>query len=590
MKMEKIDKNYNNINYTQELEIKKYAMQMSMSYWETLKNLNECNNIKSWELITQLRENSVLLKKIWNEEVEKRFIDNLQDLNEIITKCSSNLLKIGFNESIMLNYLKDGKIHKEALEQAEIIFYELFEHFAWKNFKISKIKEKIETFWDYPFLETEFYRFKDEEQDIIFRDIYLLCVNYIVSKYKRFQKTNRMCNNFWSEEKMYRHLLENRETREVFLEKNQSKDEEIYTEYVLLILQNIIWKETLSILWDNLLWIRTKKTHSAIKKILKDPKKRIQEINEFWILWDQLWIACDFKNFEELKKTAKFLKKNLTWKFNDRWVLTQNHNNTETMEDMDPFVNAWAIYKNYNLGEISLRQSEKISLWKIKKSYEEEENMYRLFEDLIKKVNSINHEVYKFSQDIKILRILLVEWNILHWKNNKKTAAEKYIKENIQIIIQRLTNILKEINLNINLNNTNTKIILENVILTILEERVGTVITEIARDYLEEHIKANKWYKQATDEEVYLNWKQNRFRWEWLEIIRQESKKNNNVKENKFTETPLLDTKTREGIQKYHKRLCKYLVATNIFYKQIFKQKQISDEKFQIEKNKFWWK
>lgn len=581
------------INYTQKIEMGIHEEEMNRLFGNILDNISKSNlessNIMDlWKDTIERKsiiKNSILISKTPN--IIQQFVDNFQDIMISAEKFKNNPGEIRQEDRILLENIEH--ISKLSLDSAEHVYNELFTHFSWKNLKIEDFKNRINSMWNIAFLNKSIYSINTEsnsEQFLIFRDIYLFCVNYIFSKYKWFSEINRMhsssdINNLidWSKNK----------SREKYIASEKFEDQK-YIEYILFMFNEIVWKNNFNELWKNFSWFRQKEIESAVIKILKDPEKRIEEIKKWWILWDQIWFAFNFENIGELKKIAESLKKELekSWwkiKFNDRWVLSKNHGNKDTVKWIDPFVNIWLTYDWINIAEISLRQSEEISLKEISNTYKENEDMSLLFRSLISRINSINHEVYKFSQNIKILRTFLVEHETLKWVINKSASVKKYIKEKKDLIVSEISKNIEGTDIEVDFKNFNTKLILENVVLSILEEKTWSVITGIARDYIEKHIIYN-----SDIEEFDVRSEKEKYKHMWLNFINTIADEKNQKEDNKKIELKIPEVwvlKSKPSIESYYKRVLKYLFQTNIFYKEIKSQKDKSDERIEYERNKF---
>jgi len=334
---------------------------------------------------------------------------------------------------------------------------------------------------------------------------------------------------------------------------------------ILLLLWLNLDSKTFDTITKNLKKGRIKTFDSAIKKLLKSWKYRDQFDKE-WILWDQLWFACIFKDSKDLKEIAEVFQKmyedgHIIWKFNDRWILNITHNNDDTLQE-HPFLNISFII-NLPLWEVSLRSPNDKLIKNIISNYKDNNNNQILFTDLILWIDDLNHEIYKLSQDTKILRIIFIDnENINKWKNFN-TSANKYIKDKIKKISIKIKNdiikLSKEEDIKINFSDLDNNI-LEYIIYKLLEVKVWQVITDLAWEKVLEDIKNTQNYKNKKD--IEKRWYLKRLSHHFSNQLDNESK---NKKKNSLSKY----TKEIQNIFTKFKRERTKILKNAYFYKEI---------------------
>ena len=482
------------------------------SLWEKIPEFPEIKTIVSpSNILDYVWSSDILLKLLSytknNETInvfKKTFLDNIDFLK---------WLQNTKDHSKELNILKNLKeIDQQAKQTTKDIVNSMFKDFFPKTFNINNF---LQWLWDFAFLEKENYdNFKSpsqEAQKVVF-DIYLISVNYIIS-YNRYlidisnyltETLKEQWNIDWNIQKLVVDALQNIE---------MDDKEKTYISQVLLILWSKLSKtDKGKEIFENII-LKLKKARfktpvSSVKKLFKSAKYR-EQFDKLKILPDWVWFLFEYDDIWDLRFVASFFKeesekKDFVGKFNDRWVLSKNHTNNDTIKWITPFVNTEVIWKDdwreYTFGELSLRLSSKNQIKEIIE--ENQDDLYSLLKNLISKVDFLNHEIYKFAQDIKIVRSFVVDNNIINTKN-KKVWVDKLIQNNLSNIKVDVLNNLKKIfsDYNIAFNEQDVNLILELIILKVLLEKLEDVLEDLAWESVLDNIKNTKAYKKSKEDD-----------------------------------------------------------------------------------------
>ena len=464
-----------------------------------LSNLNNINTEIKPSKINNYIENSIILKEIFWNNFLNSFHDNIDLIKHSINnfKQTQDTSKLKKNERILLENLEN--IQKKSLETTQILFDDIIKWFVPKNISVNSWSKKL---WNnIPVLEEDFYNNCSKPWENILKELYLLSFNYITSYYNWLWNIwDKFSKQIWQTTTLDKNLQQKVNEIALKLKLNNSLEENTLRQLIFL-----IWLNLDSKVFDNIIanlekW-RIKIFDSAIKKLLKSWKYR-EQFDKEWILWDQLWFACIFENKKDLENIAKSLNnlyKNWDFisKFNDRWILSKSHNNKDTLQE-HPFVNTWFIKNNLPLWELSLRFPYDKLIKDIIWNYKQNNNKQILFKDLILSVDDLNHEIYKLSQDIKILRIIFIENEKRNqWRNFIK-STNKYITTKVENIFNQIKNniivLLKKENISISFSDIDNNI-LEYIIYELLESKVKGVITDLAWEKILQEIKKTHNYK-----------------------------------------------------------------------------------------------
>ncbi len=474
-----------------------------------LGNINCC--LQVWNIITSLFEKKSVNKKIiWWEDSIPTLINNLTLVSSIINNYKEwGKESLNKNDLFLLENLKN--INEQAINTAKNIAKDLFKDFLGKNSKINKSKVFIETYWELPFLNENLYINNNlEVWEKILLNIYILSINYIISYYKWLNEWSKefICNiDKWFDEEVQK-ITMNLWTTIDESHKNIKSKEQNAIRQILMLLWTKVDKEVFKQIVNNIEKWRVKSFESSVKKLLKSQKYR-EQFEKNWILWDQIWFLAKFEWIDELKDIAKqiheeFKKWDNIDKFNDRWVITKSSTNSDTIEDMIPFVNIWIKSSSCALWEISLRYNEDNVINDIIEKYWKDKDIWKILKNLIIKIDDLNHDIYKLSQDIKIIREFINEWIINNDTYTDKKAREFIIKS-ISIISNNIINKIKEYLKNINeFKNINIDWSVELIVYEIFEEKLKWVIDDLTWENILENIKSTDSYKKSKDKKAYL--------------------------------------------------------------------------------------
>jgi hypothetical protein len=502
---------------------------------------------------------------------------NLQKTNNIILKNWKNLTK---EELLIFKNLNN--INKKAKETTKSILTDMLKEFLPKSFKINKF---INSLWNLWFVNKKTYEEfinTGKEWNKIWFEIYVLVANYIISYYLYLAKiekyfSNIIDNNFLSVEiqnKIYELMQRNNY--------NISYEEEIHLRILLFIIateiENIDNSWLVKEVFNNLNKFRIKIPESAFKKILKSKKYQDQYKN-LGILPDQIWFLALFNDKGTLKLIAETLKNsNKIWKFNDRWILAKQHTNKDTLDNVLPFVNTefiWNIdWKELPLGELSLRINPDSEIKEILNTTNK--SLYKKIYKLVNKIDYLNHDIYKLSQDIKILRFF-IDKNIISWITNLDKAVKEYLNRKIKEIKNKLFKQLEELfkENDIEYNENLLLGYIEFVINKVLVEKLNRVIIDIAWEYILDDIKSTSWYKKQKD-------------WEKRKKLKILSKKFIKKLQNPSSDSLSVytDKEIINEIYDKFKRKYKQVLSEARFFKQVIKNLRTFDEMLNEKRKK----
>jgi len=491
-----------NIQEPTEKPVVKEKIKENISY---LKNTNL--EPKASEIMTFL--NNDIIINTFNDGFKSVFIDNFKKITENINIFISWWNLDNDNELLLSNI---WEIHAEAIKTSKNIYNDLFKDFLPKSHTDKNWDKNIKQLWRIAFLNKDFYVNNSSKQWFdIMNSLYLLSVNYLISYNIWLRKVTQNFSKTINTEKSLD--KENQDAVQEIMNSIQTSStlEDTALRNLLFTMSLKLDKKIFKSITENLKWWRLKTIESSIKKLLKSPKYRNQFQKE-WILWDQLWFLIKYNSFDEIEKIATeiFVKSkeadSFVWKFNDRWIVEKNSTNKDTIAE-HPFVNTWFIIDNTPLWEISLRYDNSDLIEKILK--EDNLNKKLLFKDLVINIDTLNHEIYKLSQDIKITRNIFIDnKEIRKWTNFNKSVWI-YLVEKTDTICENIKKWICEILNKNNIEYGNTAEddnCIKEIVLTILEDKVYKVIKDIAWEWTLSEIKNTNQYKNKndTDKRSYL--------------------------------------------------------------------------------------
>ena len=493
---EKPSKNLKNVDATILL---KYSNFWKINNSELLKNLDlesSIKNILDNDKIKQVVDNSYLLNKkffLW-QVFEQKF----KDVLNFIYRNQTNPLILQALDSL----------EEQVWYTIEKLYEEEFKYFL-SNKKETKEfirRKKWKKIW---LFDEGFYNFDVKDEIKLIKSLYFLSSVYYLSYFIWLEKIKKVFSVYfkWKIKDEIKEFSSFSNT----LKSKLWSDFLDYEENALYILGWILKKhikpEIALLLLKNLSGARKKTLDSAIFKILKSDKY-LNQYSKEWVLWDQLGFKVVFGDWQKkiLKEMASYFKEQeFKWivnKFNDRWVLDENHDNKDTLDWLFPFVNIWFFDKGHNLplGELSLRYFSKNEIYDLFLNC----NTYEEFiAKLILKVDDLNHEIYKNSQQIKILRKLFVDKKVLPRKRNFKISVSKFLddkeKKAIEDIKNKIFFLLKELKIEFVIENIDLELIIEKQYLKLLKEKVEQVIKDLAWERVLPRIKETSSYLKLRD-------------------------------------------------------------------------------------------
>jgi len=456
---------------------------MKKLYYEQTseKKENSEKNLETLEQqLTHFLKTNILLKNLpeLHNDIKYQTMSVIQLLTLQTKNIENQLLDILTNNienEKIVTYLK--YIHQKALENTEILLEELLPN------QITKSKLKI--LEQTSFTTIEFYENTNDLWKETIKWLYLLSTYYLIKYIRRLLEIDKIIVKKFKKDpekliessqianKIYHDKL--KEINWIFTWSPIHELEKIQImELLILLTENFSIEikgknknEAINFLTEIVKKARIKKLDSIVKKILKDSKYRKQITKELLVLSDQIWFMKEFPTIEEVKWRALTIKQSIPpdiiIKQNDRWILKENHSNKDTNLSK-PFINFSFVDKlhpNIPLGEISLRLTDDLSdiiskltpredylieNWKI-----EIKNWTSFTKLSIEQIEKINHPIYKTSQDIRIIRKLLVDWKILwidkNWKPRiKPNFVEEFLEKRFSDFLIKFTKFLEENN------------------------------------------------------------------------------------------------------------------------------------------------
>lgn len=556
---------------------KSYKEQIDISYLEDIKSLH-ISKI-SW------LKNSIILNKnfLW-DSFHLIFWDNIQYITNAISAYQS-WWKNNLDKKQLYILKKIEHIHNQSLKVTEEIIDDLFKDFLAKNFKTKDGINYIKKYWKIPFLNEELY--KENSLSIqwknIAKDIYLLSVNYITSYYRWLDNISEMFTKSlkWKTKIDKNIQIKIQNIASSFSNRNL-KESWVFIIQLLYMIYSSVDEKIFIKIEENIKAWRVKTFSSSIKKLLKSSKYRDQFLKE-WVLWDQLGFLCEFKTKKELKDIAKKLYKEYeNWKniskFNDRWILKRKYDNKDTLEWLDSFLNVWIMKDNIPLWEISLRYEHNNIICNLVENYKKHNNIQSFFRELIMKIDNLNHEIYKLSQDIKILRQLIVDIWSLPKQINAESRANKYLKNKVEKIkgdiLKHIDNIIKTHKLDINIDDSLNNNIISYIIYDILKEKLWYVIHDLAWEKIVDEIKHTNSYKQLKDTEKI----------DYLERLSLKYQQQVDYdKKNNWKKTLTNYSEEIKKIYRKYKSNYSKIFKTAIFYKQTVKNKNTLEQNIKTQ-------
>jgi len=121
---------------------------------------------------------------------------------------------------------------------------------------------------------------------------------------------------------------------------------------------------------------------------------------------------------------------------------------------------------------------------------------------LLEEIDEFDHEIYKTSQEIKILRKLFIDQEILPKKRNLRDSAMNFIDYKLSFLVKDVKEKLKKEKININFSDEE----IQYPILKRLKEQIEQVIFDLAWERVKEKIKQTEKYKnmQSFEKREYL--------------------------------------------------------------------------------------
>ena len=401
------------------------------------------------EFSSEHNESKINIKKIeenLNYLLENgKILKHLPELHEDLKTSLINFFKIIISykqiEEIkdLRYYYKEHeqKIFKKSKETAEKLLYQL----TWSE--IRKLK-KINNFSN--LISNNYLKLANHlEINLFILSLYYIIkyINYLIEINNSITKifkldSKELIKNFEIAANIQLNQLEIKPIVNSSLEDNKIIQLLALTLYNLTNNYQLDKERIRNLVSEMLHWARIKDPISGVKKLLKDKKYRKQITKELIHLADIIWFKIAYPE-KEAARQSLILFKELIWKEfiikeNDRWLQTINHNNPDTEIDI-PFCNITITHKDHPklpLWEFSFRVEYTFKhlmdiftkkfpniITKRKWSYKIK-NRPEFVKILIKYYEPINHILYKQAQDIRIIRVMLKDWQILKWVKNKR--------------------------------------------------------------------------------------------------------------------------------------------------------------------------
>jgi hypothetical protein len=510
----------------------------------------------------QLKNLENKLNSFLNENV---ILKNLQDLHNDIKNTFLELCKIiftGEKNSLSDKEIKELKkflpyIHKKSLETAKNLTKNLL---LFKNYNIKILESEI---FDWTILEIS-----QKNKKEILKWFYLLSYYYLIKYVRRLQEVDKIITLKFKKNPeelihssqiasdIYNYKLKN--LKWIFIWTEMEKKEKIQImELLILITNNFsikIWEKLINFFNNIAENARIKTLESVIKKILKDPKYRKQISEELLVLSDQIWFKKEFLQKEDAKTRAILIKQNipseLKYKENDRGIIEENHSNKDTnlnkpfinfsfVEKDNPKIPLWEISIRLTddfsdvIGKLSWRKDYQITNWKVKII-----NVKSFTRLAIEKIERINHHIYKTSQDIRIIRKLLVDWKILwvnwDWKPKiKQNFVKEFLQKRFEEFLNNFFKIIEKNNILIEKNENNLnqiKLSYYQKLLELTEKAIIDIAWEPFKDKFNELNIYNAIPEKSLERKLFKKYISNLFTTRLLEkkkrITREKMKKN----------------------------------------------------------------
>ena len=464
-------------------------------------------------------------KEAINDILNKQLVNNILDSSYLLNKrhVIGQVFENKFNDTLNFVFRNPTPLILEALDRMEKQVWSTIEHIyeeelkyffpKWNDIKDYISIHKGKKIW---LFDKDFYDFDVPDTKKLIKSLYFFTAIYYISYFIWLGRIKEAFSNYFKNKKLDpTNTPEFNKFSITLKEKLWNTDLTKYEENTLYnmgwLLKGYLDYEISSILLDHLAGARKKTLYSAMLKLLKSDKY-LDQFDKEGILWDQLGFKVIFNEASKKKlvKVAQYFKeeeKKSTWivnKFNDRGVLEINHDNKDTLTGIFPFVNVWFLDEQNNLplGELSLRYFSKMEIYNLLlESKTAEEFIWKI----IQKVDDLNHEIYKNSQQIKILRKLFVDQKILPRKRNLSISAKKFLKDKekqaIEDIKTNLKKLLNQLGMDFILEKIDLDSILQKQYLTILKEKVYQVIKDLAWERTSPKIKETKSYLKLKDDE-----------------------------------------------------------------------------------------
>ncbi len=443
--------------------------------------------------------NSILLSNWYRafldkyESSVKSFVENFKSLNK----------NSYFSISL---FRKLENIYIDTFQAVTLLYNNVFKFFFTKWFT-TKAKKNLyfkNIFWENSYSWNNFkeiltQNFSDSEFQLL-KDIYFMgfvyqinYLNWLIKIYRLYEKKLKdISTDKLSLIQEISHEISDR----------TSEDFNILFPQIFCLLCDLDI-EKIEIIKKYLVANRYKKLDSALFKILKKEKYFSQFIKES-ILADQYGILLYIDDLSILQDLAEYFKKLYdnpgedfkVNKYNDRWVIEKNHDNNETSKYILPFVNIWLINGDVSLWEISCRLDYKVRLKEILDEFSSKKkvNKLKFLTRLVEEIDAFNHEIYKVSQEIKILRKLFLDKKVIPDKRNLKNSAEKFLNYKIKFLIDDLKDKLAQHNLGDKFRDDEIKIVVVNH----LYEQVKLAIMDLAWERFKPILKESNLYKSLS--------------------------------------------------------------------------------------------
>ena len=500
------------------------------------------SKIKSFDTHFAVENMNKYAGLLWNTKYwkvfQRQFLYTYGEIVRFLLNSKDNDL----NTNLLLKFIVE--ISDRASETVSYFCSDVFIDFFPKWFNYKKV---IKDFSHEDYFDTKFYNFEElNDNEKLIKNIYLMAIIYQFSylvwlnKIDEIFKTRQGEIDFVWLQPFVKNTLWDKIEWGSSLEKRY-----LYSLFYLLSLY--FDKKDLPKLAEHFTAGRIKTIYSSIFKILKSDKY-LRQYDKELILADQIWFLFRFDESDKniVPIIEKIQQEWLEWKtkkwflinkFNDRGVLTRNFDNTDTMENIIPFVNVWITIFNDNfqisLWELSFRTTPDKRLSEILSDYKEHKNRVRLLEDLVRGIDELNHEIYKVSQEIKTSRKLFVDEKVLPKKRNISVSAENFLNRKIKYLIKDLTNRLSDYS-----NEKFTNKEKEYIVVKILWEKIEKVIHDLAWEKVVDKIKEESdTYNSKKDiekkeylkklSEKYMKWvnKKKKYKDKYFILYKQEYKK-----------------------------------------------------------------